>query len=418
MRDLGRLFTESLTGMNPYEQYLSQRFEHESLVTFAGNKKTPVYNWFYYKEGFSRDFVWDALEELAVPAGSVVLDPFCGTGTTLLAAAQAGFASVGFDILPLGVFVSKVKLSQDLDLELLSREVRRISSLKFGESQSKLVDVRFLDMRKAFSRYARQDIPFFKEQIMLVEDEKIRDFMLLGLLSVIGEASNVKKDGGVLRIVRKKHLPPVRYLLRNRLKRMMKDLKRAEPLSNVPWRVEQADARSLPLEDCCVDALVTSPPYLNFVDYTKLYALELSLLVSSSRELEELRSQSMRSHVGAQYKRLSGDSDFTRVLSKVTTESFGDENIPLIVEGYLKDIYLSLAEAYRVMKKGASAVYVVGNAALPGITVDVDLLLAEMAEQIGFTVSDIWVANCRWADVHGIIKKRPVRESSVVLQKE
>lgn len=417
MRDLGRLFRDSLTEKNPYEQYLTQRFEHASLVTFAGNKKTPVFNWFYYKEGFSKDFVSDALAELSVSLGATVLDPFCGTGTTLLAAKQAGFDSVGFDILPLGAFVSKVKLTSDLDLDALSSEVRSISALKFGEPNSKLVDIRFLDMRKVFSRYARRDIPFFKEQIMLVEDEAIRDFMLLGLISIVGQASNVKKDGGVLRIVRKKHLPPVRYLLRNKLKRMLKDFKRAESSPKVSWRVEQADARLLPLEDDCVDAVITSPPYLNFIDYTKLYALELSLLVSSTRELEELRSVSLRSHVGAEYKKISGEENFAKVLSKVTTANSGDENIPQVVEGYLKDIYLSLREAFRVMKKGGFAVYVVGNAALPGITVDVDLALAEMGEQIGFKVEDIWVANCRWADVHGIIKKRPVRESSVVLRK-
>lgn len=417
MRDLGRLFRDSLTGKNPYEQYLSQRFEHASYVTFAGNKKTPVFNWFYYKEGFSRDFVSDALAELSVPAGSMVLDPFCGTGTTLLAAKQAGFDSVGFDILPLGTFVSKVKLTSDIDLDALSSQVRRISALKFGEPNSKLVDIRFLDMRKVFSRYARRDIPFFKEQIMLVEDEAIRDFMLLGLISIVGQASNVKKDGGVLRVVKKKHLAPVRYLLRSKLKRMLKDFKRAGPSPNVSWRVDQADARAIPLEDASVDAVITSPPYLNFIDYTKLYALELSLLVSSTRELEELRSVSLRSHVGAEYKKISGEKNFAKVLSKVTDANSGDENTPPVVEGYLKDIYLSLREAFRVMKKGGTAVYVVGNAALPGITVNVDLALAEMGEQIGFKVEDIWVANCRWADVHGIIKKRPVRESSVVLRK-
>jgi len=273
MRDFDRLFRESVTGANQLEKKLSPRFEYADLVTFKENKKVPIYNWFYYKEGFSGSFVKNALQELHIPKGSTVLDPFCGAGNTLLAAKQSGYNSVGFDILPLGVFVSRVKLEEDYNLNNLEKEIRRISSLKFGEPKTKLVDIKFIDMRRAFSRYARNDVPFFREKIMEIEDEKIRNFMLLGLISIVGEASNVKKDGGVLRIVHKQHLPPVRYLLKNRLKRMFKDLKKIEKHPGTSSRVFQGDARSLDLEDESVDVCITSPPFLNFGDYTKLFAL-------------------------------------------------------------------------------------------------------------------------------------------------
>ncbi|MFH1835631.1 MAG: DNA methyltransferase [Methanobacteriota archaeon] len=418
MSGMEHLFRESLTGVNPQEEKLTPRFEFDKLVTFAGNKKTPIYNWFYYKEGFSRDFVWSALEELAIPKGSLVLDPFCGTGTTLLAAKQAGYDSVGFDILPLGVFVSKVKLAEGYDLDEMEKQIRHIRSLKFGEPENKLVDIRFLDMRKVYSRYARRDIPFFMEEIFKVEDEKIRDFMLLALISIVGQASNVKKDGGVLRIVRKKHLPPVRYLFHNKLKRMFKDLKKAGPTPKVSCNVNVGDARNIDLKNNSVDALITSPPYLNFVDYTKLYALELSLLVSSAREMESLRRMSMRSHVTTEYDNSGvGWDGLKPLLSQVLKANPGEDKVPLVVEGYVKDLYTSISEASRVIKPGGHAVYVVSNSALPGITVDIDIMVAEMGEGLGFTVEDIWVANVRWADVHGIVKARPVRESAVVLKR-
>ena len=96
----------------------------------------------------------------------------------------------------------------------------------------------------------------------------------------------------------------------------------------------------------------------------------------------------------------------------------GEDNVPLVVEGYARDLFLSVREAARVLKKGGYGVFVVGNAALPGITVDVDLILAEMGAELDFSVEDIWVANVRWADVHGITKVRPVRESAVILKKK
>lgn len=412
MRDFTRLFQESLKGTSPLEEKLTPRFEYADLVTFTQNKTTPTYNWFYYKEGFSRDLVWKTLEELKIEKGSTVLDPFCGTGTTLLAAKQAGYNSIGFDVLPLGVLASKVKLEDGYDMEKLEREVGRINSLKFGNPETKTVDIGFLDMRKVFPRYALRDIPYFKEKIMEVEDEKNRNFLLLGLISIVGQASNVIKDGGVLKIVKKQHLPPVRHLLKNKLKRMLGDLKKNTHKGDAEWSVRQGDARKLPLEDGQIDILLTSPPYLNYVDYTKVYALELSLLVSSTRELEYLRKRTMRSHVGAE----CNEDDMLYRLDEtdgIATSTAG--KTPPIVEGYLNDICKSITEAARVLKKGGHAVYVVANAALPEITVDVDIALADMAQKTGLHVEDIWVANARWADVHGITKERPVRESIVVL---
>lgn len=413
MRDFARLFRESLRGVNPLEEKLTPRFEYAELVTFKQNKTTPVYNWFYYKEGFSRDLVWKTLQEIGAPKGSTILDPFCGTGTTLLAAKQAGYYSIGFDVLPLGVLVSKVKLEDDYDMESLEGEVKSINALKFGNPQARAVDIGFLDMRKVFSRYALRDIPYFREKIMEVEDEKVRNFLLLALVSIISQASNVMKDGGVLRVVKKRHLPPVRYLLRNKLKRMLRDLKNEKP-EGVSWSVRLGDARRLPLDDNTIDVLLTSPPYLNFVDYTKVYALELSLLVSSARELEDLRKRTLRSHVGAEcgecYMPYKPDE-----ASGIVTKAYG--KTPPIVEGYLNDMHKTIGEASRVLKKGGHAVYVVANAVLPGVTVDVDIAIAEMAQKSGLQVEEIMVANVRWADVHGVVKERPARESIVVLSK-
>jgi DNA modification methylase len=415
--DFERLFKQSLTGSEPLESKLVKRFDLAELVTFAQNKKTAIYNWFYYKEGFSRDFVWKTLEGLEIPEKSLVLDPFCGTGTTLLACKQAGFNSLGFDILPLGVFVSRVKLEDNYNVSLLESESRRLTSLRFEKPQSKLVDIRFLDMRKVYNPYARDDIAFFKEKIMQIEDEKTRNFLLLGLLSIVSQCSNIKKDGGVLKVVRNKGIP-VRHLLKNKLKRMIHDLKEDEFKNReASFKVDVGDARKLETEDSSIDAVITSPPYLNNIDYTKVYALELSLLVNSAKEMEQLRRMSMRSHVGASYELDEKNPAVEKVLDKIRLEN-NQEKLPLVVEGYFNDLHHSLKEASRVLKSGGCAVYVVANATLPNLAIDIDLHLAEIAEQNGFQTMEIQVANARWADVHGISKPKPARESAVIVKKK
>jgi len=415
MADPLRLLQDSLTGANPFEAKIVPKFQYWDLVTFAQNKATPLYNWFYYKEGYSRDFVWGALKELKVPEGSTVLDPFCGTGTTLLASKQAGYDSAGFDILPLGVFVSRVKLEDGYDVQQLAEEARKLTSMKYSPPKTRIPDIRFIDMRKAFTPYARQDLAFFRERIIEVDDEKTRNFLMLGLISIISQVSNVKKDGGVLKIVRRGHTPPVRHMLREKLKRMIRDIRDGPPPAGAKWRAEIADARALPVEDESVDAVITSPPYLNNIDYTKVYALELSLLLSSGAELEELRKKSLRSHVGAVYDD-GVSSGLTETLKHVVRVKEG--SMPQVVEGYAKDMSLVLAETARVLKSGGAAVYVVANAVMPSVEVDVDLMLAEEAGRFGLKAEAVWAANIRRADIRGVSAPRPVRESAVVLRKQ
>jgi hypothetical protein len=346
------------------------------------------------------------------------LDPFCGTGTTLLAAREKGYNSIGYDILPLGVFVSNAKLERDYDLELLHENILAVTSKKFGQTTLKWPQLGFIDMKQVFSKYAASDLLFFKERIIEVADEKSRNFLFLALLSIVLAASNVRRDGGVLRVVSKENRPPVRFLFKHKLKRMYKDLKKAAPYPpGCSAEAHLGDARNLPIEPESIDACITSPPYLNWVDYTKIYGPELALLLDTSADIRSLSKKSLRSHVGAdEHRDLTLKSESVRaIVEKMTEASFAKR--PQVVEGYFDDMHTVMEGVYSALKPGGAAAFVVSNVCLPDITVDVDTIIAELGEQIGYSVEEILVAHARWCDVHGIRKERPVRESVVVLRK-
>ncbi|GAG64372.1 unnamed protein product [marine sediment metagenome] len=71
------------------------------LVTPYQNRMLPIYSWYHFSHSFSRDLVWYLIDKFNLGSQSNILDPFCGSGTTLLAAKEKGISAIGIDILPL-----------------------------------------------------------------------------------------------------------------------------------------------------------------------------------------------------------------------------------------------------------------------------------------------------------------------------
>ena len=107
--------------------------DYRQLVTYVPNKKLPVYNWFKYKEGFSRQLVFKLLLDWKISKDEIILDPFAGCGTTLLACKEFGYKAVGLDILPVAVFVAKVKLQDWPDLALLHDAIEALFDKKYKQ---------------------------------------------------------------------------------------------------------------------------------------------------------------------------------------------------------------------------------------------------------------------------------------------
>ena len=105
-----------------------------------------------------------------------------------------------------------------------------------------------------------------------------------------------------------------------------------------------------------------------------------------------------------------------RELVQHLAESNPEQRIPLAVGGYFNDMAEAMKETYRVLSPGGVACFVVGNAVFPTAHVEVDMVLADIAQEVGFTVSGVWVANARWANIEGV-DRQPVRESIIVLKK-
>jgi len=158
------------------------------------------------------------------------------------------------------------------------------------------------EVQIAFTKQVQRELLFFKEEIETYP-EPVRDFLLLGLLSILENVSSTSKDGQFLRLV-EKNIPLVRDALREVLTKMIHDLSEIRtfgPTGKAKTFVKKGDAREMCLPERYIgniSAIITSPPYLNRYDYSRTYALELCLLtVKSHKDMVSVRHSLLRSHV-------------------------------------------------------------------------------------------------------------------------
>jgi SAM-dependent methyltransferase len=270
-------------------------------------------------------------------------------------------------------------------MESLERYVKEALKWKF-QKPDQIPREKWL--MRIFSKYALEDIVFFKRKISEIPDEKARDFLTLALIDSSMKSSYAYKDGAFVK-VKKRSVPPIKKMFSYKMRRMLRDLREAK-LEPIPTRVEIADARMLPLEDESVDFVMTSPPYLNKIEYTNIYKTEYSLFFS-------MPETKLRSFIGER------------------VEDSGD--MPPIAEAYFNDMRKVMQELYRVCKPGAKLAIVIGGGCFPEKVIEVDRILANMSEEIGFKFVDMIVARENWCTRNRTIKVGSMRESIIILEK-
>ena len=190
-------------------------------------------------------------------------------------------------------------------------------------------------------------------------------------------------------------------------------------------RAYVGDARCLPLDADSADAVLTSPPYPNRHDYSRVFHIGLLLLGNSESDVTSLRYKSLRSHVEAkapeEYRdRLAGyvvPPSVARVVGNLPPNI--DNRVRRMIHGYFEDIFLSLQEAARILRPGGHLAYVVGNVRHAGVPVPVDEAISEIACTVGLAFNAAWVLRLRGnsAQQMGRFGREPSRESVVMLSK-
>lgn len=235
--------------------------------------------------------------------------------------------------------------------------------------------------------------------IETIEKQFVQKFFLLALISILDDCSLKVKDGNGLKF--KKNVTPLPDLVKHFLdkcKKMIADIKEIkhseESISVFGSMI--IDEYFEKVKDKKIGLCLFSPPYANCFDYCEVYKLEFWLggFVKTYNDFEKYRSIAMRSHVNSKFDHsiLNFNEKVDLIADIVSTFNVWNKNIPDMLRGYFDDMFELLKNLKQVLIKEAKCYIVVANSGYKGILVPTDLLIADIAKNLGYSVNNIFCA--------------------------
>jgi site-specific DNA-methyltransferase (cytosine-N4-specific) len=287
--------------------------------------------------------------------GETVLDPMCGCGTTLVEAFLNNRNAIGNDLNPLAALITKVKITliDESEFKYFNRKLelmKRYLDLDYKDVEEKINNLPNRKLSRIFNRVVISKLESIHETLLEIKEEGHNDLFDFGRVALSATIWSLVENGNGIE-VDDLFLKKVKYM-QNEMIKMSKIIK------NIPKvRVICGDARKLEVETNSIDLIVTSPPYVNALDYYRLHMYNM-LWLGMDFDL-------FRKH------EIGGHSHFIMNRFRLLSE-------------YLGDMLRSMIEMNRVLKKDKLCVIVVGNSSLEYELIESYKFFAEMGEKIGF----------------------------------
>lgn len=326
--------------------------------------------------------------------GDIVIDPFMGSGTTVVEALINKRIGIGVDINEIAVLLSKVKTTP-IETDLLKRYYDELLSkldYKISVPNNILEKITLPDrVDYWFKPHIKDQLLVILGHILSVPNKDVQDFFLIAFAQILKSCSIwLQKSVKPTRDKNKKEYDPFlkfRQQSRQMLKRHeeFNKIMLEDGISNIDaFRVvENADARNLPCETGAASLIVTSPPYVTSYEYADLHQLA-SLWLGYLDELSEFRKK----FIGSAYTERE-NRDLQSPLALQICDNLGDNKKGIGVRNYYADMLESFLEMKRVLKKGGKAAVVIGNTKMRGVEILNAEVFKEQFENIGFETFDI-----------------------------
>lgn len=398
--------------------------KYKKLVNFDTNQNYPRHSWFDIKEGYSTDLVKNVLLDLKINKDDgYIMDPFSGSGTTVLASSILGYQSIGIEVNPFLYYLSKIKsINYSNKFNLFLNRFKKLNI-----KRQILSEVPKLSISKKLFKNQLNEILKIKNWIEKIKDNNCKKLFFCAYLCSLDKASYAKKDGNGLKYPKNKIPQNFRDVFISNLEKFIEDTKKVKikkkPLLFLGNNLKILSQNSFKQKYRNKIALcVFSPPYANCFDYTEVYKTELWFgdFVKEYKDLRNLRNKTLSSHLNKTFADVKILKEITPYINKIKTKKLWSNKIIIMLINYFYEMDVLLSKLNTLICKNGKCVIVVGNSSYGNIAIPTDEILKKLAKKNGFKnnyiiqARKLGTSSQQYKNIDDLNK---LRESLVVLSK-
>jgi len=381
--------------------------DDSAASTFIPNASEPIHRWFRYSAGFSAAWASRVIEAAKNSRPTRVLDPFAGSGTTLLEAEATGAEAIGLESQPFVARLARAKLLWRSDPSKFEERARDL--LTAARSITPDTTVYPPLIHKCFPPEALVELDQLRQAIQRESPpDPETELCWLALAAILRSCSPVGTASWqyVLPKKRKATFTQPAAAFSEKVRGMVADMRtRHHHDLGPPAQLVEIDARNpRSVPEGWATLVVTSPPYANNFDYGDATRLEMSffLNVRGWGDLQRVARQSLvrscTQHVASLPHSLSEllaspalepiSEEIHQVCERLTaikSSRGGKKPYDLMVASYFGDLALVWKNLRSWSAPKARVCFVIGDSAPYGIYVPVERWLGLLAQAAGFS---------------------------------
>ena len=374
---------------------LFKKIKIDPSWAFADKTRTETayitHGYHRYPAKFIPQVVSRLVEKYTKP-GDLVVDPFGGCGTTLIESKVMGRPSIGVDINPVAVLITKAKKTAVVPYKLEKYFSKLKTRITFFNKNTKIKTPEHERINYWFKLEGKRKLAFLFSEIAKIRNRGVRDFFYCGFSNILKNCSIwLQKSNKPTRDLNKKPADPfiafsrqVKVMLRGNADFF--NLLQEKKCLKTSCNVYCTDARKIPAaKSNSVSLIVTSPPYVTSYEYADLHQLT-ALWFEYAKDLGDFRKR----FIGTAYhkkKNLVLNSKIAENIKKELSKKYKKtaEN----VSTYFSEMNQVFEEMKRMLKKGGRTCIVIGNTSLKGVEILNAEVFVEQLQNLGFKVDDI-----------------------------
>ncbi|EAP87171.1 TRM11 family methyltransferase [Croceibacter atlanticus] len=372
-------------------------------VTHTDAKKEPLHNWFPYLEGFSETFIENILNSMS-ESPKFLYEPFSGSGTVPVFSKRNGIHCLYSEVNPFLLELTDLKISTfdltDIDKASFKKELYTISqnieTILNNTTENK-------NLKEYYDKVFGRSIYFEKENfsavlklsnyIKSIDNKNTKQFLRIAVCNCLLPASLLKRAGDIRykRGKEKNNIPSIITLLKAKLLVIADDLNEVNSSENKITLERNTNAKVyMNGYEEKIDAIITSPPYLNGTNYIRNTKLELWFLgyLKEKKDLSRFRKEVVT----------AGINDVSKEEKKIiipfiqdildNKDLWYDKRIPKMITDYFFDMKIVIENFYKYLKKGGKVFLDIGDSVYANQHIPTDLILIELFKNEGFTIID------------------------------